>query len=175
MLAKARNRRVISAFLLDGCHGLWCWCYACRRMDFVFRPQFGGKALALILLTLLFRDSSTVFGSDKYLNTPGGFFKTLGLLLWMVNDRIELDLINTHFGVCLKKDIQQGNNLTAVYFFVLHGKNARSSWECISGTSPRHSCYCPYIQTNRRKWLMASVYGIILHISILQLRTDDLW
>ncbi len=112
MLAKARNRRVISAFLLDGCHGLWCWCYACRRMDFVFRPQFGGKALALILLTLLFRDSSTVFGSDKYLNTPGGFFKTLGLLLWMVNDRIELDLINTHFGVCLKNlltEIQQSN------------------------------------------------------------------
>lgn len=69
---------------------------------FIFPPHFGGKALAHILLTLLFRDSSTVFGSDKYLNTPGGFFKTLGPLLRMVNELIELDLINTHFGVCLK-------------------------------------------------------------------------
>lgn len=147
-------------------------------MDFVLRPQFRRKALALILLTLLFRDSSAVFGSGKYLNTPGGSFKTLGLLLWMVNGLIELDLINTHFSVCLKSlstEIHQGNILIADYFFVFQRKNAWSSWECISGTSPRHSWYCRYIQTNSRKWLMASVYGIILHISILQLRTDDLW
>lgn len=78
VLVKARNRRAISAgFLLDGCHQ---WCCACQENVFCFFVL-----TSLVLLTLLSHDSSTLFGSHKYLNAP----VSLSLWLWMVNVLID--------------------------------------------------------------------------------------
>lgn len=49
MLAKARNRRAISAgFLLDGCHGLRDAVHA-RRMFFVFRTRVKAHSTHIVV------------------------------------------------------------------------------------------------------------------------------